>query len=148
MFQGRKPIKKVHLFPNNVEDIFYLESKSNYILGTVCIYVFTLTTRNQMIQVFARNSTTCVLCFGCPRCVFNACDSQPITCTAPAVFRDFCSVGSLRKTMGFARGWGGFNPSSKGNSEGVSPCTFIQSWKITSELKDISRRSLKAASFW
>lgn len=41
MFQGRKPIKKVHLFLNNFEDIFYLESKSHHIIGTVCIYIFT-----------------------------------------------------------------------------------------------------------
>lgn len=66
--------------------------------------------------------------------------------TAPATQHDFqstCSVGSFRKTIGFAGGWGGFNTaqlnlSSQGNLEHTGLSAFIWSWKMTTELKNIS----------
>lgn len=73
MFQGRKPIKKVHLILNNYEDVFCFESKSNYLIGPVCIYIFVhLTTRNRLIHLFVQNSIPCALCSGCQRGVVNA----------------------------------------------------------------------------
>lgn len=55
--------------------------------------------------------------------------------TEPAVRCDFQSthsVGSLRKTIGFAGGWGGgfntaqLNLSTRGISGCIGPCTFIR----------------------
>lgn len=122
-----------------------------------------------MVQVFLRNATTCILCLGfqwCGQCLGlpgvrgaraapRQTGSEAAPCTAPAIFYDFWTIysaGLFRKTIGFAGGWGGFmtaqlNLPSKGNSDHIHPCTFIQSWKITSELKNISGHSLRQVLF-
>lgn len=71
MFQGRKPLKKVHLILSNFEDIFYLESKSNY---QFLVYMArSLTTRNQImlfcmefnyLHALLRVSAACCQCLG------------------------------------------------------------------------------------
>lgn len=74
MFQGRKPIKKVHLILNNYEDVFYLENKSNYLIGLL-VYTSLCSFNNQKLA----NTSFCTelnsLCAllrmsaGCPQCL-------------------------------------------------------------------------------